>query len=156
MESFFSAMAAVHVYLHFDGQCLEAFTFYKSIFGGEFPYVGTYGQMPPQEGLPSVAEADKDKIMHMSLSIGKETLLMGSDVVENFGTPPVIGDNFSIFITANSKEEADQIFNALSEGGHPTMPMTTTFWGDYYGMLTDKFKINWMVRFSPQTHNNGS
>lgn len=75
-------MATVNVYLTFNGNCREAFDFYKSVFGGEYPYIGTFGEMPPQEGKEMSSE-DKDKIMHVSLPISKETMLMGSDTAEN-------------------------------------------------------------------------
>ncbi|MBK9333632.1 MAG: VOC family protein [Ignavibacteria bacterium] len=138
-------MTTVNVYLTFNGNCLEAFNFYKSVFGGEFPYVGTFGEMPSGEGMPPVPDSEKDKIMHISLPVSKETTIMGSDSSEAFGQNIVAGNNFSISINTDSKEEADRFFSGLSEGGEITMPMNNTFWGAYFGMFTDKFGINWMI-----------
>ena len=138
-------MATVNVYLTFDGNCREAFDFYKSVFGGEFTYVGTFGEMPPQEGIPPLPEKDKNKIMHISLPISKETALMGSDSGGEWGPKVTSGNNFSISVNTNNKEETDRIFNKLSQGGKVTMPLDVTFWQSYFGMCTDKFGINWMV-----------
>jgi PhnB protein len=138
-------MTTVNIYLTFNGNCLEAFNFYKSVFGGEFPYIGKFGDMPPQDGMPPVSEQDRDKIMHVSLPISKETMLMGSDTGGDWAAGFSQGNNFSISITTDSKEEADRLFNGLSAGGKTTMPMSKTFWSPYFGMFTDKFGINWMV-----------
>jgi PhnB protein len=139
-------MATVNVYLTFNGNCKEAFDFYKSVFGGDFPYVGTFGEMPPQEGM-TMPEEDKNRIMHISLPISKETLLMGSDTGGEWASGYQPGNNFSVSINADSKEEADKLFNGLSEGGRVTMPMNHTFWGAYFGMFSDKFGISWMVNY---------
>ncbi|MBC7525701.1 MAG: VOC family protein [Flavobacterium sp.] len=139
-------MATVHPYLVFNGQCEEAFLFYKSVFGGEFPYVGRFGDMPQAEGQLEITIGDKDKIMHISLPIGNDTILMGSDTN---ATNDVVkmGDNISLSINAASREEADHLFNGLSAGGIIKMPMSDTFWDAYFGMFTDKFGINWLVNF---------
>lgn len=141
-------MATTNIYLTFDGNCEEAFNFYKSAFGGEFTHIGRFGDMPESEDY-KVPEADKNKIMHVSLPIGS-SILMGSDCGEDQSSTFKQGNNFSISITADSKEEADQLFNALSDGGEITMSLDSTFWGDYFGMLTDKFGINWMMSFNEQ------
>ena len=140
-------MASVNVYLTFNGNCEEAFNFYKANFGGEFPYIGKFKDMPPQEGKP-MPPADGEKIMHVSLQISKETFLMGSDVGGEWSGDYKQGTNFSISINAESKDEADKLYNGLSKGGIATMPMNKTFWGDYFGMFTDKFGINWMVSWN--------
>jgi PhnB protein len=140
-------MATVNIYLTFDGNCEEAFTFYKSVFGGEFPMLGRFKDMPPDAGPPIAAE-DAEKIMHVSLPISKETIIMGSDTGGEWATNYKQGNNFSIAITADSKTDADKFFAELSAGGQQTMAMESTFWGDYFGMLTDKFGINWMVSFN--------
>lgn len=139
-------MAAINPYLIFDGNCEEAFLFYKSVFGGEFPYVGRFSEVPSAEGM-SVSEKEANKIMHITLPISKETVLMGSDAPESYGEKTIFGTNISISINTDSKEEADTIFNGLSAGGTVEMPMNQTFWGAYFGMFTDKFKIKWMVNF---------
>ncbi|SDJ08070.1 VOC family protein [Chryseobacterium jejuense] len=139
-------MASVNVYLTFNGNCKEAFDFYKSVFGGEYPYIGTFGEMPPTEGK-ELPEEDKNKIMHVTLPISKETVLMGSDTGGEWASNFKEGNNFSISINAESKEEAEKLFNGLSAGGQVTMPLADTFWGAYFGMFTDKFGINWMVNY---------
>lgn len=141
-------MATTNTYLNFNGNCEEAFLFYKSIFGGAFNYIGRYGEMPESEEY-KVPEADKNKIMHVSLPIGN-SILMGSDCGDEWASTFKQGNNFSISITASSKEEADTLFNALAAGGQVSMPMNQTFWGDYFGMLTDKFGIQWMMSFNEQ------
>ncbi len=141
-------MATTNVYLNFNGNCEEAFNFYKSVFGGEFGYLGRFGEMPESEEY-KVSEADKNKIMHVSLAIGN-SILMGSDTGEEYGKNYVQGNNFSVSVTAASKKEADELFAGLAVGGQVTMPMNDTFWGDYFGMLTDKFGINWMIGFNEQ------
>ena len=104
--------------------------------------------MPESEEY-KVPEADNIKIMLVGLPVGT-SILMGSDVGGDWAPTFVLGNNFSISITADSKQEADTIFNALAQGGKITMPMNNTFWGDYFGMLTDKFGINWMISFNDQ------
>jgi PhnB protein len=140
-------MATVHSYLTFDGNCEEAFTFYKSVFGGEFSYLGRFKDMPPMEGCDPVSESDGEKIMHISIPIGTGSHLMGCDSLESFGRATIIGNNFSLSLNAESREEADNLFGALSEGGQIGMAMDKTFWGAYFGMLTDKFGIQWMINF---------
>ena len=138
-------MTTVNVYLTFKDNCKEAFEFYKSVFGGEFSSLNTFGEMPPQEGMPPISDSDKDKIMHVSLPISGETVLMGSDQVGGWGPDLNVGNNFSISIQTDSMEDADRLFNGLSQGGTVTMPLAKTFWGAYFGMFTDKFGIAWMV-----------
>lgn len=94
-----------------------------------------------------VSEEDKDKIMHVSLPISKETSLMGSDTGGEWSSRYQAGNNFSISINADSKEEAEKLFNGLSAGGQVTMPLSDTFWGAYFGMFTDQFGIGWMVNY---------
>lgn len=138
-------MAAINPYLTFNGNCEEAFNFYKSVFGGEFSFIGRFGEMPP--GEHPLPDSVKNKIMHVSLPISKETNLFGSDAAAEFGGVPTVGDNISVSINADSEQEADKLFNGLSAGGNVTMPMNKTFWGAYFGMFKDKFGINWMVNF---------
>lgn len=141
-------MATTNIYLNFNGNCEEAFNFYKSVFGGEFDHIGRFSEMPKSDEY-SISEADKNKIMHVSLPIGN-SILMGSDVGGDWAPTFKQGNNFSVSVTAESKEEADKIFAALGEGGKVTMALMSTFWGDYFGMLTDRFGINWMMSFSEE------
>ena len=140
-------MAKVNVYLTFNGECEEAFNFYKSVFGGEFQYLGRFSEMPPSEECQMSPE-DADRIMHVSLPISQETVIMGSDTGGEWASSFNQGNNFSISITADSREEADSLFQGLSAAGTVTMPMNQTFWGDYFGMFTDKFGVQWMVSFN--------
>lgn len=139
-------MATINPYLTFNGNCEAAFNFYKSVFGGEFQFLGRFKDMPPVDGK-SVPDSEGEKIMHVSFPIGKETVLMGSDSSEAFGQATVAGNNFSISLNTTSQAEADKLFKGLSADGKVTMPMNKTFWGSYFGMLTDKFGIQWMVSF---------
>jgi PhnB protein len=139
-------MATINSYLTFDGNCEEAFNFYKSVFGGQFPMVGRFGDMPPAEGMPPLPEDAKNRIMHITLPISEETILMGSDTMPGVHEHK-IGNNISLSINTNSREEAERVFHGLSEGGNVTMPLSDTFWGAYFGMWTDKFGINWMVNY---------
>lgn len=141
-------MPSINPYLTFLGNCEDAFNHYKSVFGGEFTYVGRFGEMPPQEGQPAMSDEDKNKIMHISLPIGNGTTLMGSDTGGEWAPQTVIGNNITMSVNADSKEQADHFFSQLSDGGRQTMPMNQTFWGDYFGMCTDKFQINWMISFN--------
>ncbi|MFD2600925.1 VOC family protein [Flavobacterium suzhouense] len=140
-------MPQVNPYITFLGTCEDAFNFYKSVFGGEFQYIGRFGEMPDGDKMPEEA---KNLIMHVSLPISKETILMGSDSSEAFGQVTTVGNNISVSINTESKEEATRIFNGLSAGGKVTMPLELTFWGAFFGMFTDKFGINWMVNHDTQ------
>lgn len=140
-------MTTVNIYLNYNGTCEEAFNFYKSVFGGEFGYIGRFKDMP-SEGGPKVDPSEGDRIMHVSLPISKETMLMGSDTGAAWASNFSQGTNYSISINTDAKGEADRLFNGLSSGGKVTMPMNNTFWGDYFGMFTDKFGVHWMVSFN--------
>ena len=134
---------SLNPYLFFDGNCREAFEFYRSVFGGDFSVIQTFGDGPPDMGVP---EAERDRIMHVSLPIGS-AVLMGSDSCSAFGAPPAAGDNFAISLTGGSREHCDAVFAALSAGGAVRMPMQETFWGAYFGNWTDRFGIAWMISF---------
>ena len=120
-------MATANIYLTFNGNCEEAFNFYKTVFGGEFTHIGYFDEMPENDDY-KVPEADKDKVMHVSLPIG-ESILMGSDSGAEWAASFKQGNNFSISVTADSKEETDKLFNALAQEGQITMPLDNTFWG---------------------------
>ena len=142
-------MATINPYFNFNGNTEEVFNFYKSVFGGEYQMVMRYKDAPPEHQM---GESDGEKIMHIALPIGEHTILMGSDWPEAYGKP-IEGTNISISISADSKEEADKIFNALSAGGQVTMQMENTFWGSYFGMLKDKFGFNWMMSYDEKFQN---
>lgn len=143
-------MAKINPYLHFLGNAEEVFNFYKSVFGGDFATVMRYGDMPGCDEMPEdkqIAEADKDKIMHIALPISDGHVLMATDAVGEYAKDAVLGNNISLSVSADRKDEAEKIFNGLSDGGEITMPLGDTFWGAYFGMLKDKFGMNWMVNY---------
>ena len=139
-------MATINPYINFRGNCEEAFHFYKSVFGGEFGMVGRYKDMPPSD-QQHMGAVDGEKIMHISLPISNETVLMGSDVGGEWAKHTVEGNNIQLSVNAESEDDAKRIFNALSAGGRVNMPLEKTFWGALFGMFTDKFGINWMVNY---------
>lgn len=140
-------MAKINPYLHFIGNTEEVFDFYKSVFGGEFATVMRYGDMSGQEGCENLPDDDKQKIMHIALPLSDGHVLMGTDAVGEHAADAKFGNNISLSISADSKEEADKIFNGLAEGGEVTMPLSDTFWGAYFGMLKDKYDVQWLVNY---------
>ncbi|HXF42734.1 MAG TPA: VOC family protein [Pyrinomonadaceae bacterium] len=144
-------MSKLNIYLNFPGTAEEAFNFYRSIFGGDFAAVMRWEHAPDDCGDTSaLSEAEKKAIMHIALPIGDGNVLMGADWVGEMGGQLNQGNNFSISYNTHSKDEADRVFNALSEGGNIIMPMADMFWGSYWGLLTDKFGIQWMVDYHPE------
>ncbi len=141
-------MAQINPYLHFNGNAEEAFTFYKSVFGGEFAMVARFKDMAMAEQPISKNEAEK--IMHIALPIGKSSVLMGSDTPEFMGKHNENENRSKISISAESKEEADKLFSGLSAGGQIEMPIADSPWGSYFGMFRDKFGFEWMVDFDPK------
>jgi PhnB protein len=137
-------MAQINPYLVFNGNCEAAFDFYKSVFGGEFNMISKFKEMPPMDGIEMTAELG-EKVMHVAYNIGS-SILMGSDANPMQGNVS-FGQNISLSINTESKEDADKFFNGLSADGQVTMPINDTFWGAYFGMFTDKFGIIWMVNF---------
>lgn len=138
-------MAQINPYIHFNGNAGEAFTFYKSVFGGEFAMVVRFKDMA-MEGQP-IAEHEAEKIMHIALPIGKNSILMGSDTPEFMGRHNEQENRSKISISAESKAEADRLFHGLSAGGTVEMPIGDSPWGSYFGMFRDKYGIEWMVDF---------
>ncbi|MBV8252135.1 MAG: VOC family protein [Chitinophaga sp.] len=136
-------MASVNPYLNFQGNCEAAFNHYKKVFGGEFAMVSRFSEMPPEH--PCEPD-EKDKIMHVMLPIGNNTVLMGSDIPKSYPNPTT-GSNFAVAVAPESKEEANRIFSGLAEGGNITMPIGPTFWAEAFGMLIDKYGISWMVNY---------
>ena len=139
-------MSSVSTYLNFSRNTEEAFNFYKSVFGGEFGGNGVarFGDFPPQEGAPQLAEADKNLILHIELPILGGHVLMGTDAPESMGFKVVQGNNVIINLAPDTRDETKRLFTALSEGGQITQPLEVMFWGGYYGTCTDKFGIHWM------------
>jgi PhnB protein len=139
-------MAAVNPYLNFLGNTEEAFNFYRSVFGGEFTVVQRFKDTPHGAQM---SDADKEKIMHIALPIGNNITIMGTDALESMGQTLSFGTNFSLCIHPGSEEEANKYFNAIAVGGKVGMPLEKMFWGAYFGMLTDKFGVQWMVNYDP-------
>lgn len=140
-------MAQINPYIHFNGNAEEAFTFYKSVFGGEFARLVRFKEFSNPE--QQFSEKESNKIMHIALPIGKSNVLMASDVPEILGQVNENENRSKISISAESKEEADKLFNGLSAGGKIEFPIDNSPWGSYFGMLRDKYGIEWMVDFDP-------
>lgn len=138
-------MAIINPYIHFNGNVEEAFTFYKSIFGGEFTKLTRYKEISSDE-YP-IPETDANKIMNIVLPIGKSNVLMGSDTMSMMGRVNENDNRNTIFINAESKDEADRFFGELSAGGKVEMPIFFGPSGNYFGMFADKFGVQWMVNF---------
>jgi PhnB protein len=136
-------MKAINPYLNFNGNAEEAFTFYKSIFGGDFAMVMRFKDTQGSENIPA---NEQDYIMHIALPLAGN-MLMGSDVPSSMGKI-TFSSSVTLSIHTDSREEADKAYAGLSDGGQATMPLADMFWGDYWGMLTDKFGISWMVSFN--------
>ena len=130
-------------YLHFNGNCREAFEFYRSVFGGEFAMMATFADGPADMDVP---EAEANNVMHVTLTT-EDGLLMGSDMPSSFGPPRVIGNNFALTFPTSSREQTDELFTKMSGGGEVTMPPQDTFWGAYFACCTDKFGINWQFNY---------
>ena len=140
-------MAQINPHINFNGNAEEAFTFYKSVFGGEFATIMRFKDISSPE-FP-VAEKEANKIMHISLPIGKN-VLMANDVPESMGKTNENENRSKISINAESKEEADRLFNGLSVGGQIEVPIGDSPWGSYFGMFRDKYGIEWIVDFDPK------
>ena len=139
-------MARACIYLNFTRNTEEAFSFYKSIFGGEYGRGGIarFSDIPPAEGVPPIAEADKNLIMHIELSILGGNVLMGTDAPESMGFNLNFGNNIHINLEPDTKSETKKLFDAISKGGTITMELQDMFWGSYYGTCIDKFGVQWM------------
>ena len=143
-------MATVNSYLNFNGNTEEAFNFYKSVFGGKFATLQRFKDLPVGDNMPA---SDCEKIMHVSLPIGKGTVLMATDALESMGHKVIPGNNYTIAIGAESMDEAKRLFNGLSKGGEVRVPLDKAVWGAYFGMFVDKFGIQWMVNYDQNQHN---
>ena len=139
-------MATLNPYLNFPGNAEEAFNFYKSVFGGDF--AGGVFRFEGTPGSEKLSDSEKQKVMHIALPIGKGNMLMATDALESMGHKVTPGTNFHLSIETESKEEAEKIFSGLSKGGNVTVPLADSFWGSYFGMLTDKFGMQWMVSYT--------
>ncbi|MDO3625424.1 VOC family protein [Mucilaginibacter sp. BT774] len=141
-------MRAINPWINFNGNAEEAFTFYKSVFGGEFTKIIRFKDLASAEF--SVAESEANKLMYISLPIGNHNVLIANDVPEFMGRVNENENRSKIVVSAESKEEADQIFNGLSVGGEIEGPIGDGPWGTYAGMFRDKYGIEWIVEFDPK------
>ena len=138
-------MSKVSIYLNFMGNTEEAFNFYKSVFGTEFESVTHMGDMPGDPNQPQLPENEKNMIMNIQLPIMGGTVLMGTDMLESMGHKLVLGNNMSINLEPDTKQEADKLFTGLSEGGSDIMPLQDMPWGAYWGCFKDKYGVVWMM-----------
>jgi PhnB protein len=140
-------MARINPHINFNGNAEEAFNFYKSVFGGEFSKIMRFKNSASPES--PVAEKEANPIMLIALPIGKN-FLMANDVPASMGRVNEMENRSKIFISAESQEEADKLFNGLSAGGTIEEHMGDSPWGSYFGMFRDKYGIEWMVDFDPK------
>jgi PhnB protein len=138
-------MEAANPYLYFDGNTEEAFTFYRSVFGGEFDAVVRYSSFG--DNPMGVPEGELDRIAHIALPLGPHNLLMGTDIASSMPVKLVTGNNFTIAVSPESGEEAEGLFVALSAGGEVETPLQKTEWAEKHGQCTDRFGIPWMVSY---------
>src|SRR5207344_3285405 len=138
-------MTTLHPWINFNGNAEEAFTFYKSVFGGEFTKIIRFKDLASPEF--QVAKKEENKIMHIALPIGKSSMLMANDVPEIMGKTNENENRSKIVVSAESKEEADKLFNGLSVGGQVEGPIGDSPWGTYFGCFRDKYGIEWIVDF---------
>jgi PhnB protein len=138
-------MKNINPYLNFNGNCEEAFEFYRSAFGGEFLTKSKFKDGPAPSGVTLTAD-QQEKILHVALAVG-DNVLMGSDCPP-WASPVTMGTNFAISISTKDQAETDKLFGKLSSsGGKVIMPLGKMFWGAYFGMCMDKFGISWMVNY---------
>lgn len=141
-------MAQLNPYIHFNGNAEEAFTFYQSVFGGEFTRIIRFKDIANEQF--QVPEHEANKLMNITLPISDGSRLIGSDVPEMMGKVNEKDNRNTLFISAGSREEADKLFNGLSSGGMVEMPIEDGPFGSYFGMFTDKFGVEWMVEYTQQ------
>jgi len=141
-------MAHVSIYLNFAGNAEEAFNTYKKVFKSEFstPFM-RMGDMPPQPGMPALPDAEKNKVMHVALPILGGTEIMATDMLESMGHKLIEGNNVTISLNPDTKEEADRLYKELSQGGSDGVAPHDEFWG-YWGTCKDRFGIRWMFNVS--------
>lgn len=138
-------MPKINLFLNFDGNCREAFEFYSKVFGKPLDEMKTYGEIPHDD---AIEDLEKQKILHVALSLNDSTVLMGSDISLPFGHQPIqIGDNFSICLEAITESEARYLHHELSAQAESIVPIEKSFWGSLFGMVTDKFGIQWMINY---------
>ena len=139
-------MARVSTYLNFPRSTEQAFEFYRSVFGGEFAGgIHRFADIPPTPGQPPLPEADRQLVMHVELAILGGHVLMGTDAPESMGFKVTPGNNMFINLEPDTRGETERLFAALAQGGSVGMPLQDMFWGAYFGSLTDRFGVQWML-----------
>lgn len=138
-------MPTINPYLNFPGTTEEAFNFYRSVFGGDFFNLTRFKETPEAKRLNG---KEGNMLMHVSLPIGKGNYLMATDALESMGMKLTYGNNMHLSVEADSKADAEKYFAGLSKGGKVTQPLADQFWGAYFGMITDKFGISWMISYT--------
>ena len=142
-------MATVSIYLNFAGNTAEAFQFYKEVFGTDFEGGIMYNRdVPSIPGMPKLPENELGKVMHVALPILGGIKIMGTDMLESMGHKLIVGNNTTINLEPDSKEEVDRLYAALSEGSTQNMAPSDQFWGAYWGVCLDKFGIRWMFNYT--------
>ena len=142
-------MASVSTYLNFVRETEQAFLFYQSVFGGEFEGgISRFGDIPPSNEAPPLADSDKNLVMHICLPILGGHRLMGTDAPETMGFKVNFGNNQYINLEPDTRAETKRLFDALAKGGTVTMKLQDMFWGDYFGSCTDRFGVQWMFNCS--------
>lgn len=139
-------MKSVNPYLNFPGNSEEAFNYYKTVFGGEIMMIVRFRDFG-DNGM-GVAEEDLDKVAHIALPLGPDHVLMATDCVGSMGKNFIAGNNYYITLEADTGDEADRLFNALSDGGNVEMPLQRTEWAEKYGVCADRFGVQWMVSYT--------
>jgi PhnB protein len=141
-------MAKVSIYLNFQGKTEEAFNFYKKVFKTEFSApIMKMGDMPAPEGMPPLSDEDKNKVMHVALPTLNGVEIMGTDNLESMGHHTKIGNNTTISLEPDTREETERLFKLLSEGATDLAPLAEQFWGALWGCCLDKYGIRWMLNF---------
>jgi PhnB protein len=144
-------MARTSTYLNFPGRTEEAFNFYKSVFKTDFSSpIHRMSDAPPMPGAPPLGEVERNLVLHIELPIVGGHVLMGTDAVESMGHTVTFGNNVSLNLEVDARDEADRLFKALSDGGRVLMPLQDMFWGAYYGSLVDRFGVQWMINCATQ------
>ena len=141
-------MAQISTHVAYNGNCEEAFLFYKSIFGGEFNNLMRNQDLP--QDVPAIPDTIPSQILHISLPLGNGCALMGCDMPPAYGIA-TSGNRFNISISTGSEAETEHIYNGLLAGGKVAMPLERTFWGAYFGMVVDKYEVQWMVTYDAST-----
>ena len=141
-------MRSTNPYLNFNGRTEEAFNFYRSVFGGEFTMFQRFKDMPEMPGAPKIDGKDREKLLHVTLTLPNGVVIMGSDALESHGQKVIFGNSAHIMVDAESEAEANRLYEELSKGGKVTMPLGKMFWGALYASFSDRFGINWMVNFN--------